>query len=91
MRKPGNSSFNARIGLVSRRQSPIERKRIRRMRACGGRLRKKSLVFNLGFADQHHGDVVAYRIDAVALIALQPLSVIHHFDSSLAKRADKNL
>src|SRR6185503_13656875 len=79
-------SFSARRGLVSRRQSPIERRRIRRMRASGARLRKKSLVFNLGFADQHDRDVVAYRVDTVASSALQALPVIHDLQRRFAKR-----
>src|SRR5204862_6418856 len=91
MRKPGNSSFRARIGEVSKRQSPIERRRMKRMRDCGARLRKRSLVFNLRFADQHDGDVVAYGIDAVALTALQALPAIHDLHRCLAKRTDENL
>ena len=37
MRKPGNSSLSARTGLVNSRQSPIERRRTKRIRAFGGR------------------------------------------------------
>ena len=66
----GNSSFNARTGEVSKRQSPMERRRTRRIRAFFGRRWNRSLVFNFRFANQHHWDVVANRIDAAALAAL---------------------
>jgi len=64
---------------------------MRRMRACGERLRRRSLVFNLGFADQHYGYVIPYRVDTVALAALQPLPVVDDFHSGLAKRANEDL
>src|SRR2546425_3931342 len=58
-RKRGNSSLSARIGLVRRRQSPIERSLMNKMRAFGEIRWKRSLVFNFRFADEHHGDVVS--------------------------------
>jgi hypothetical protein len=64
---------------------------MRRMRACGARLRKRSLVLNLGFADQHDGDVVAYRVNTVALAALKALPVVHDFYRRFAKRTYENL
>jgi hypothetical protein len=42
------------------------------MRAREGRVCRRPLVFNLGFADEHYGDVIAYGIHAMALAALQP-------------------
>src|SRR5205085_3936553 len=90
IRNLGNSSFSALSGLVSSRQSPIERRRMIRMRAFSGRPRSKSLVFNLGFADQHHWDIVAYRIDPVTLAAFQPLPVMNNLNGSLAKRTNED-
>src|SRR6185436_5935329 len=66
IRKSGNSSLSARTGLVSSRQSPMERSRISRIRALDGNLRKRSLVFNRRFADHHDGNIVAYRVDTMA-------------------------
>src|SRR5882724_7330012 len=90
-RKSGNSSLSARTGLVSSRQSPIERSRIRRMRAFCGSLRNRSLVFNRRFADQHDGNVIAYRIHAMACRALQSLSAVGELNGRLAQRTNKNL
>ena len=56
-----------------------------------GRVCRRSLVFNLGFADEHHGDVIADGIHAVALAALQPVSVMDYFHGCLAERTDENL
>jgi len=67
----------------------MERSRIRRMRACTGRVRRRSLVFNLGFADEHDGDVIAYRVYTVTLTALQAIPVMNHFHGCLAEWADK--
>ena len=78
------------MGLVRSKQSPIERNLINRMRACVGRLRRRSLVFNLGFVDEHDGDVIAYGIYAVALAALQAIPVMDHFYGCLTDRADQN-
>jgi hypothetical protein len=61
------------------------------MRACTGRLRRMSLVFNLGFADKHNGDAITYRVYAVTLTALQAIPVMDHFHGCLTERADKNL
>src|SRR5688572_17431996 len=91
MRNLENSSLSARMGLVSSKQSPIERSRIKRMCAPVGKLRRRSLVFNLGFVDKHDGDVIAYGIDAVALAALQALSVMDQFYGCLAHRTNKYL
>ena len=52
---------------------------------------RRSLVFNLGFADEHYGDVIAYGIHAMALAALQPLSVMDYRHGCFAERADENL
>ena len=91
IRKSGNSSLSARTGLVSNRQSPMERRRIRRIRAFRGSWRNRSLVFNLRFADHHDGDVVTYWIHAMAFRALQPLSAVGSFKTCFAKRANKYL
>ena len=72
---PGNSSLSARTGPVSNRQSPMDRRRTSSRRAFGGSLRNRSLVFNLCFADQHHRDIVAYRVYPTALRAFQSLSI----------------
>ena len=56
-----------------------------------GRLRSRSLVFNLGFADKHNGDAITYRVYAVTLTALQAIPVMDHFHGCLTERADKNL
>ena len=89
MRNRGKSSFSARMGLVRSKQSPIERNLINRMRACVGRLRRRSLVFNLGFVDKHDGDVITYGIYAVALAALEAFPVMDHFYGCLTDRADQ--
>ena len=60
------------------------------MRACVGRLSKRSLVFNLGFADKHDRNIVAYRIHAVALSAFQAIPIMDHFYGCLTERANKN-
>src|SRR3954468_8099135 len=91
IRKSGYSSLSARTGLVSRRQSPMERRRIRRIRAFRGSLRNRSLVFNLRFADHHHRDIVTYRIHAMARRAFQSLSAVGYFKTRLAKRTNKYL
>lgn len=85
IRKPGNSSLTAWIGEVNSRQSPIERRRMNKIRAFGGRRWNRSfcldtLLFNFRFADQHHGDVVANRIDAVALRTFQALAALGQID-----------
>jgi len=61
------------------------------MREREGRVCRRPLVFNLGFADEHYGDVIAYGIHAMALAALQPLSVMDYRHGCFAERADKNL
>src|SRR5436853_7505514 len=91
MRNAGNCCFSARIGLVSNKQSPIDRSRIRRMRAFDERLLNSSLVFNFCFADQHHGDVVANRIYAAALATLQCLSAFGQIDRGLTNWTDEDL
>lgn len=60
------------------------------MRAETGRFCRRSLVFNLGFADEHDRNVVAYGIHAMTLAALQPLSVMDQFHGYLAERADED-
>jgi len=91
IRKSGNSSLSARTGLVSNRQSPMERRRIRRIRAFRGSLQNRSLVFNLRFADHHDGDIVTYRVYAMACRALQSLSAVGNFKTRFAKRTNKYL
>src|SRR5262249_19754308 len=91
IRNPGNSRFNAATGLVNSRQSPIERRRTRRIRAFRGSLRKSSLVFNFRFADQHHRDVVANRVHAPAVAALQALSAFNKSYRHLAQRTNQDL
>ena len=49
------------------------------------------LIFNFGFADQHHGNVVANGIDAAALAAFQPLAAFGQIHLCFAKGADENL
>ena len=61
------------------------------MRDRDGRVCRRPLVFNLGFADEHYGDVIAYGIHAMALAALQPLSVMDYRHGCFAERADENL
>ena len=51
----------------------------------------RSLVFNLGFADEHDGDVIPYGIHAMTLAALQPFPILDDFHGRLAERAYKNL
>ena len=89
IRKSGNSSLSARTGLVNNRQSPRERRRVRRIRAFRGSLRNRSLVFNLRFADHHDGDIVTYRIDAMACRALQSLPAVGNLKTRLAKWTNK--
>ena len=91
MRNFGNCAFNARTGPVSSRQSPNERRRMKRMRAVPGRRWKSCLVFNLGFVDQHHRNVVANRIHPAALDTLQTLAVFREVHLRFAEWADKNL
>ena len=65
-----------------------------RIRAFGERRWKRSLVrlvFNFRFADQHHRNVVANRIDAAALTAFQALAAFGEIDRRFAKWADENL
>jgi hypothetical protein len=52
---------------------------------------KKSLVFNFRFADQHHWDVIANRVHAAALAALQSLSAFGQIHGRFAQRANENL
>ena len=61
-----------------------------KMRAFGEIRWKRSLVFNFRFADEHHGDVVANRIHAAALAALQALSAFEGLYWRLAERADQD-
>src|SRR5580765_5007715 len=91
IRKSGNSSLRARTGPVSNRQSPMERRRIRRIRAFRGSLRNRSLVFNLRFADQHDGDIVTYWVYAMTGRALQSLSAVGDFKTRFTKRANQYL
>lgn len=60
------------------------------MRALGGSRRNRSLVFNRRFADQHDGNVVAYRVNAMANGALQPLSAVLEIERRFAERTYKN-
>lgn len=48
------------------------------------------LVFDARFVDEHDGDVVADRVDALALDALQPGAARLQFQRSLAQRADQD-
>ena len=60
------------------------------MRAFSGSRWKRSLVFNFRFADEHHGDVVANRINAAALAALQSLAAFGQVDRGFAEWANEN-
>ena len=51
---------------------------------------KRSLVFNFRFADEHHGDVVANRINAAALAAFQSLAAFGQIDRGFAEGAHEN-
>jgi hypothetical protein len=44
-----------------------------------------------GFVDQHDWDAVPYRVNAVALAALQTLSVVFQRQRLLADRADQDV
>jgi len=61
------------------------------MRDCGGSLFSRSLVFNLRFAGKHHWNVIAYRINAMALRALESIAVVNDYESCLAERANQDL
>src|SRR3984957_20492678 len=59
-----------------RTQSPRDRRRITAIREPGGkRSTRFTLFFNTGFVDQHHGDVVANRVDPLTLHAFQAVFV----------------
>src|ERR1051326_1986911 len=82
------------MGEVSKRQSPIDRRRMNKIRAFGERRWNRSLVrlvFNFRFADQHHGNVVANRVHAAALSAFQALAAFGEIDRRFAKGTNKNL
>src|SRR5260370_893549 len=82
---------------VVRTQSPSDRKRITAIRAPGGRRCKtvliftRSLLFDLSFVDQHHWNVVANRVDAVALNALKTGLIRLQLDRRLAQRTDQDV
>src|ERR1043166_4381244 len=82
------------MGEVSKRQSPIDRRRMNKIRAFGERRWNRSLVrlvFNFRFADQHHGNVVANRVHAAALSAFQALAAFGEIDRRFAKGTNKYL
>ena len=47
--------------------------------------------FEGGFVDEHDGDVVFYRVDAMALCALQAFGVLAVVERLLAGGADQNV
>src|SRR5579864_249145 len=85
----------ARAGVVNT-QSPRDRRRITAIRAPDGSRSNKvimfraitRLFFDASLIDEHHGNVVAYRIHAFALDALQ--AVVSKLDGGLAERTDKD-
>jgi hypothetical protein len=60
------------------------------MRAREGRRVNRSLVFNLGFVDEHNGDVVAYGIYPVALGTLESLAIMDEVQFGLTQRTNKD-
>jgi hypothetical protein len=52
---------------------------------------RRLFIFNPGFVNQHHRNVVTNRIDAFAFFALQSALVSDQFHSSAAGRTNKNL
>ena len=49
------------------------------------------LVFNFRFADQHHRNVVANRVNSAALSAFQALAAFGQIDWCFTEWADENL
>ena len=49
-----------------------------------------ALLFDGRFIHEHDRDIVLYRIDAVALLALQALGILPVFERLLAGRANQN-
>ncbi len=49
------------------------------------------LFFDTRFVDQHHGDIVANRINPFALNALEAIPVLQQLDRGLAQRANEDL
>src|SRR5262249_1998886 len=91
IRKPGKYSLRTRTGLVNSRQSPMDRRRMRRMCEHFGRLRNRSLVFNRCFIDHHDGYVVLYGVNPVACAAFQSLSALGESHRSFAERTNEDL
>src|SRR6185436_14369434 len=94
MRAAGKCRRIAPIAGVVKTTSPINRSRTRRMFGTSGTSGTPgtfgtlgTLLFDRGFVDQHHRDVVLDRIDAVTRFALERLSVLHQRDRRLACRA----
>src|SRR5258706_6887672 len=86
----------ASAGVVST-QSPSDRNRITAIRERGGRRSSKvsilarCLFFDMGFVDQHHGDVVANRVHPLTLDTLQAVFVLFQLECRFAQRADEDL
>src|ERR1700730_2076361 len=51
---------------------------------------RRLFIFDPGFVNQHYGNVVANRIDAFAVDALQTAAVGNQFDLGAAGRANQN-
>ena len=67
----------------------MSRNRTRRIRTEGNGL--VFLFFYARLVEKHDGDVVLYRVHALALLALEPRAVVHEADGYFAVRADQNL
>jgi hypothetical protein len=48
------------------------------------------LLLNFGLVNQHDRDVITYRVDPVALNALEAAPIFFEDDLPFAKRANKN-
>jgi hypothetical protein len=51
---------------------------------------KRRLFFNLRFINQHDGDIIFDRIDALALNTFEPIPIRGQFNSLLTQRANKD-
>src|SRR5579871_4240091 len=96
--KSGRVCFRSEIAGVVRTQSPRERNRMTATRAPGARRSKTVLIwiavrlfFDFGFVDQHHWDVVANGVNALALDALQAALIGLQLHSRLAQRTHQNV
>src|SRR5690242_10573851 len=94
-RKSGRARFRMSSAGVVRTQSPSDRSRMTATPAPRGRhsrtLPTGRLFFDLGLVDQHHGDVVANGVDAMALDALQAALVGFHIERGSPNGADEDL